>query len=87
MNASNLNVDDVFYLLQIFFYLDFNNNGLLDADEVLLGFVMLSNSSEKEKLEAAFQIVDEDGSGTLDIAEMTTYMRSVIRMGDGRKVS
>ncbi|KAL4497300.1 hypothetical protein ABPG72_011235 [Tetrahymena utriculariae] len=87
MNAGSLNADDVFYLLQIFFYLDFNNNGLLDADEILLGFVMLSNSSEKEKLEAAFTIVDEDGSGTLDISEMTTYMRSVIRMGDGRRVN
>ncbi|KAL4447123.1 hypothetical protein ABPG74_013975 [Tetrahymena malaccensis] len=87
MNAGSLNTDDVFYLLQIFFYLDFNNNGLLDADEILLGFVMLSNSSEKEKLEAAFTIVDEDGSGTLDISEMTTYMRSVIRMGDGRRVN
>lgn len=59
---------------------------MLDADEILLGFVMLSSSSEKEKLEAAFAIVDEDGSGTLDISEMTTYMRSVIRMGDGRKM-
>ncbi|EAR85671.3 EF-hand pair protein (macronuclear) [Tetrahymena thermophila SB210] len=87
MSAGSLNTEDVFYLLQIFFYLDFNNNGLLDADEILLGFVMLSNSSEKEKLEAAFTIVDEDGSGTLDISEMTTYMRSVIRMGDGRRVS
>lgn len=72
-------------IVQIFFYLDFNNNGLLDQDELLLGFVMLANSSEKEKIEAAFSIVDENGSGTLDINEMTKYMRSVIRMGDGRK--
>jgi len=42
--------------------LDFNNNGVLDSDEILLGFVMLGHSSEKEKLEAAFYVVDEDGS-------------------------
>lgn len=85
MDSKGLQDDDIFSLLQIFFYLDFNNNGLLDADEILLGFVMLASASEKEKIEAAFLIVDEDGSGTLDINEVTKYMRSVIRMGDGRK--
>lgn len=85
LDAQNLRDEDIFKCLLIFFYLDFNNNGLLDQDELLLGFVMLANSSEKEKIEAAFSIVDENGSGTLDINEMTKYMRSVIRMGDGRK--
>ena len=65
--------------------MDFNNNGILDSDEILLGFVMLAKSHEKEKLETAFYVVDEDGSGTLDVNELTKYMRSVIRMGDGRK--
>ena len=46
---------------------------------------MLGHSSEKEKLEAAFYVVDEDGSQTLSLEEMTKYMRCVIRMGDGRK--
>lgn len=62
MKAFNLQDEDIYYLLQIFFYLDFNNNGVLDSDEILLGFVMLGHSSEKEKLEAAFYVVDEDGS-------------------------
>ena len=46
---------------------------------------MLGHSSEKEKLEAAFYVVDEDGSQTLSLEEMVKYMRCVIRMGDGRK--
>jgi len=40
--------------------LDFNNNGILDASEILIGFTLLANASEKEKLEASFYICDED---------------------------
>ena len=44
----------------MFCYLDFNNTAKLDASEILMGFVLLANASEKEKIEASFYICDED---------------------------
>jgi len=73
-------------LLMFFYYLDFNNNGLLDVNEILIGFILLSKASQKEKLEAAFTICDTDNSMTLDMEELKNYLRAVMRISQGKVI-
>lgn len=63
----------------MFYYLDFNGNGELDMQEILIGFVLMSDYSEEMKIEASFIAMDIDGNGILDINELSAYLRSIIR--------
>lgn len=67
--------------------MDFNRDGTLEPDELLHGFCLVSNSSQKEKVETAFAIIDKDGSGYLDLEELALYFRGIFRAKLGLKPS
>jgi len=74
-----------FELLIPFFYLDYNENGTLDVDELLFGFILMCKGTQKEKLEACFMICDYDNTMTLNLKQLAYYLRAVIRAQHGRK--
>ena len=55
-----MKMEDLFSLFQMYCYLDFNNTARLSSSEILMGFILLADASEKEKIEASFFVCDED---------------------------
>ncbi|CDW73027.1 protein kinase domain containing protein [Stylonychia lemnae] len=59
---------------QILQKLDMNNSGGVDYSEFFLATINIPNMLTKEKLKAAFQIFDPDGSGQISINEIVAIM-------------
>lgn len=68
----------IYYLILSFYYLDFNDNNLLEIDEILQGFILMGNGSEMEKIEAAFMLIDKNNNNILELNELEAYLRAVI---------
>ena len=56
---------EIYHLLQLFYYLDLNESGTLDRNEIFFGFVAISKGSEKIKIRCIFDVVDEDKNHSL----------------------
>jgi Ca2+-binding EF-hand superfamily protein len=76
--------ETIYHLILSFYYLDFNDNGLLEMDEIIQGFILMGKGTEAEKIECAFMICDKDGNNLLDINELEFYLHAVIRMSRGK---
>jgi len=72
-------------LIVFFYYIDYNYNGLLDYDEVLGGFLSLGNASIEKKIKIAFGLYDRDNNGYLDFHELVIFLRSFIRISQGKR--
>lgn len=74
-----MKAERLFHALLAFHYLDFNENGLLEMDEIIQGFILMGNCTEYQKIEAAFTLCDFDRNGILNIDELVVYLRTVLR--------
>lgn len=57
---------------------------MLDVGEFLQAIVHLFGGTETEKISAAFQICDKDGSGFLDMDEIENFLLSTMRMANNK---
>ena len=62
---------------RLFHCFDRDGNGLLDFREVFIGMAILCGSTREERLEAAFSIMDADGSGTVSRDEVEEFLLTV----------
>ena len=62
---------------QLFPCFDRDGNGLLDFREVFIGMAILCGGTREERLEAAFSIMDADGSGRVSRREVQQFLVSV----------
>ena len=62
---------------QLFPCFDRDGNGLLDFREVFIGMAILCGGTRQERLEAAFSIMDADGSGRVSRREVQQFLVSV----------
>ena len=59
---------------------DANNDGVVDARELVTGLSVLCGGGLNPKVDAAFALYDADGDGYVSFSEMETYLTSVFRM-------
>ena len=62
---------------QLFPCFDRDGNGLLDFREVFIGMAILCGGTREERLEAAFSIMDADGSGRVSRSELKQFLTAV----------
>ena len=62
---------------QLFPCFDRDGNGLLDFREVFIGMAILCGGTRQERLEAAFSIMDADGSGRVSRTELKQFLCAV----------
>ena len=62
---------------QLFPCFDRDGNGLLDFREVFIGMAILCGGTREERLEAAFSIMDADGSGRVSRMELEQFFNTV----------
>jgi len=62
---------------QLFPCFDRDGNGLLDFREVFIGMAILCGGTRQERLEAAFSIMDADGSGRVSRSELEQFFFAV----------
>ena len=62
---------------RIFAAFDADGNGVVDAQEFLVGMSMCCRGSIAEKIKFAFKVFDKDRSGKLDESELLLMMRSI----------
>ena len=62
---------------QLFPCFDRDGNGLLDFREVFVGMSILCGGTREERLEAAFTIMDADGSGRVSRRELEQFLVTV----------
>ena len=55
---------------QIIAKVDINGNGTIDLTEFLIANMDLKRVLTKERLHTAFEMFDQDGSGTIEIEEI-----------------
>ena len=77
IGGFSLPLDRLYYVILSFYYLDFNDNHLLEIDEILQGFILMGNGSEMEKIEAAFLLIDKNNNNILELSELESYLRAV----------
>ena len=66
---------------QLFPCFDRDGNGLLDFREVFIGMAILCGGTRQERLEAAFSIMDADGSGRVSRREVEQFLTAVAPAG------
>jgi hypothetical protein len=64
----------IFSVARVF---DRNQDGFVDAEELFKGLSLLSNSSAKERLSLAFNVVDENGDGFITPKELMQFYVAV----------
>ena len=74
----NFSLDKMLDICLSYYYLDFNDNGLLEMDEILQGFILMGNATKKEKIECSFIACDRDNNGILDIEELTSFFYIIL---------
>ena len=62
---------------RIFTKLDRNNDGSISFPELMLALSVTMLGSEKEKMEWAFEIFDEDGNGEISLVEMEELLKGI----------
>jgi len=67
-------------LVQIFHFIDLNDNGALELGETLQAFVHLFGGSEEDKIRASFLLFDLDNSGFLDSREVFELVFNTIKI-------
>ena len=82
--GTNLSQDDAdklhLILGRLFDMFDEDNNQLISYSEFATGISILCQGTRDERAKAAFQVVDEDGDGHIDLDELTKYLSSVFRI-------
>merc|ERR1719318_756425 len=70
----------------VFRTFDRDQNGFIDFKEFLLAIHVTSSGTPEDKLNWAFSMYDVDGSGWIDLGEMTRIVKSIFRMsGPGQR--
>lgn len=62
----------------LFSSLDRQKNGMPSAVEIACGFTVICEGKKSDKLEFAFDVLDENRDGKLSCREMTNYLRSFL---------
>lgn len=62
---------------RLFELFDIDGNGRVDPGELATGLMLLCSGTRDDKLVAAFDLFDRNGDGTISLAEMRSYLRSV----------
>ena len=62
----------------LFSSLDRQKNGMPSAMEIACGFTVICDGKKSDKLEFAFDVLDENRDGKLSCREMTNYLRSFL---------
>ena len=82
--GTNLSQDDAdklhLILGRLFDMFDEDNNQLISYSEFATGISILCQGTRDERAKAAFQVVDEDKDGHIDLDELTKYLSSVFRI-------
>ena len=65
---------------QMFHELDENNDGVIDLPEFIRAYQKINKDVSKVQLEAMFEEADLDGSGTLDLDEVSSKLVSFTLM-------
>jgi calcium-dependent protein kinase len=63
-------IQDLSKFNQLFDSIDKDKSGYIDYSEFLLASTNTETSTSEEKLECAFQMLDNDGSGKISTAEL-----------------
>ena len=56
---------------------DQDGNGQLDSKELFIGMALLLSSSQAERLECAFMMMDTNGSGRVSRDEVSTFLHTI----------
>ena len=62
---------------RIFAKLDRNHDGSISFSELMVALSVTMMGSEKEKLEWAFEVFDEDGNGQISLDELSEILRGI----------
>ena len=71
----------------LFAAFDQDGNGQLDLREMFIGMALLLSSSDAERLECAFMLMDENGSNRISVTELAGFIKTVsVRSAGQREV-
>jgi len=62
---------------QLFGCFDQDGSGMLDFREAFIGLSLLCSGNREERLECAFMMIDENGSGRVSKEEIEVFLRSI----------
>jgi Ca2+-binding EF-hand superfamily protein len=72
--AEELEEHEVTIYKDVFRILDLDEGGTIDMEELEMGLEMLGQPRDKEELELMMEIIDEDGTGEINVAEFVNFM-------------
>lgn len=71
--------------MQVFRMLDLDNSGSVEEAELRIGLAAIGKNPSYEELKEMMDVVDEDGSGQIDIVEFVEFMIHVREKSDEQK--
>ena len=66
----------------VFRILDLDEGGTIDMEELEMGLEMLGQPRDKTELEIMMGIIDEDGTGEINVAEFVNFMAHMKKAAD-----